>query len=72
MTLRLREEEPEIWHVRRLTRADSEAYQELRVQGFIQQPLDFRVAPEDETDLSRDAIAERLRGTPRSLLQHPL
>jgi ribosomal protein S18 acetylase RimI-like enzyme len=63
MKLRLHENQPDIWHVRRLTPADSEAYQELRVQGFIRQPLDFRVAPEDETDLSRDAIADRIRGT---------
>jgi hypothetical protein len=63
MSLRLHENQPDIWHVRRLTPADSEAYQELRIRGFIRQPLDFRVAPEDETDLSRDEIAERIRGT---------
>ena len=46
-----------------LTAADAAAYQALRLEGFARHPLQFRVAPEDESGLSLQAVAERLEGT---------
>jgi ribosomal protein S18 acetylase RimI-like enzyme len=48
------------WNVRRLVAADALAYHALRLQGFERHPLEFRIAPEDERDLSPEAIARRL------------
>lgn len=51
------------WMVRRLTAADAAAYHALRLEGFTDHPLQFRVAPEDESDLSLEAVGERLERT---------
>ena len=51
------------WGVRRLTAADAPAYQALRLEGFALHPLQFRVAPEDESGLSLQAVGERLAKT---------
>jgi ribosomal protein S18 acetylase RimI-like enzyme len=48
------------WRVRRLTATDAAAYQALRLEGFALHPLQFRVAPEDESGLSLQAVGERL------------
>ena len=47
---------------RRLRAADAAEYQRLRLEGFVLHPLQFRVAPEDESGLSPEAIGERLEG----------
>lgn len=51
------------WKVRRLTATDAAAYQALRLEGFALHPLQFRVAPEDESHLSLQAVGERLATT---------
>ena len=51
------------WGVRRLTAADAPAFQALRLEGFALHPLQFRVAPEDESGLSLQAVGERLAKT---------
>jgi ribosomal protein S18 acetylase RimI-like enzyme len=48
------------WTVRRLRAADASAYQRLRIEGFVGNPLQFRIAPEDESALSTEGIGERL------------
>lgn len=45
---------------RRLSGTDAAEYQALRMEGFARHPLEFRIAPEDEADLSPDAVAKRL------------
>jgi ribosomal protein S18 acetylase RimI-like enzyme len=54
---------PISWKVRRLRRADAPTYHTLRLEGFIRHPLQFRVAPEDESNLSIEAVADRLERT---------
>jgi RimJ/RimL family protein N-acetyltransferase len=39
---------------------DAAEYQALRLEGFVRHPLDFRIAPEDESGLSSETVAERL------------
>lgn len=51
------------WTVRRLTATDAAAYHALRLEGFGRHPLQFRVAPEDESGLPLEAVAARLDGT---------
>jgi ribosomal protein S18 acetylase RimI-like enzyme len=51
------------WRVRRLTATDAAAYQAVRLEGFALHPLQFRVAPEDESGLSLQAVGERLAET---------
>jgi ribosomal protein S18 acetylase RimI-like enzyme len=48
------------WTVRRLRAPDAAAYRELRQEGFTLHPLQFRVAPADESGLTLPAIGERL------------
>ncbi len=48
------------WVVRRLTAADAAAYQALRLEGFALHPLQFRVAPEDESGLPLQDVGGRL------------
>lgn len=49
--------------VRRLAPADAAAYQALRLEGFTRHPLQFRIAPEDESGLSLQQVGERLERT---------
>jgi ribosomal protein S18 acetylase RimI-like enzyme len=49
--------------VRRLRAADASAYQTVRMEGFVENPLQFRIAPEDESAQSIEATAERLEQT---------
>jgi GNAT superfamily N-acetyltransferase len=51
------------WKVRRLMARDASAYQRLRLEGLTRQPLQFRIAPEDERGLSLEAVGERLDRT---------
>lgn len=46
--------------IRRLTSADAEAFQRLRLEGFERHPLQFRIAVEDEADLPIDSVRARL------------
>jgi ribosomal protein S18 acetylase RimI-like enzyme len=48
------------WRVRRLEAPDAEAYHALRLEGFTRNPLQFRVAREDESAFSLDTIRARL------------
>ena len=51
------------WQLRRLAAADAAAYQALRMDGIVRSPRRFRVAPEDEAQLTLEAVATRLAGT---------
>jgi ribosomal protein S18 acetylase RimI-like enzyme len=51
------------WTVRRLLPAHAAAYHELRLEGFTRHPRQFRVAPEDERELSLPQVGERLART---------
>ena len=51
------------WAVRRLSATDAATYHALRLEGFARHPLQFRVAPDDESGLSLEAVGTRLQGT---------
>ncbi len=48
------------WTLRRLRPGDAATYQALRLEGFTKHPLQFRVAQEDECDLTLETVGQRL------------
>lgn len=46
--------------IRRLAPADAAVYRALRLEAFSRHPLEFRVAPEDESAMSLPQVEERL------------
>ncbi|WP_413503138.1 GNAT family N-acetyltransferase [Serratia proteamaculans] len=46
--------------LRRLNSSDYEKYLELRLEGFKNQPMQFRFSPEDEVSLGKELISRKL------------
>ena len=46
--------------IRLLTADDAAAFHALRLEGFARHPLEFRYSPDDERELSMDAVAARV------------